>query len=264
MYPWIFPNLFGHAVEFYDLFIILGVTLMVLYIMKRLDNHKDYTREQSNRLLILIISSLLFALFFSWVLDGVFHSIKEGELSFGTVTFLGGLIGGIGFFLPMYHHFFKNENSDLRTLMNIILTGVVLAHAFGRVGCFFAGCCFGIPTDSFIGVEFPHGHAHTLYPGESVFPTQLFEAGFLFILFFLLNGLEMFKNKQIEIYLIAYGTWRFLIEFIRGDDRGEFVSWFETEYNVYPTPAQFLSFLMVLTGLYLYYRWNIKKKNNEG
>lgn len=263
MYPWLLPDLFNHLVPLYELFIIIGAFLMLIYIMKRLDNHKDYSRVQTNRLLVILIASLLFALFFSWLLDGVFHSIQEGELSFGTITFIGGLIGGVGLFLPLYHYFFNNENSDLRTLMNIILTGVVLAHAFGRIGCFFAGCCFGIPTDSFLGVEFPHGHAHSLYPGTEVFPTQLFEAAFLFILFFLLNGLEFFKNKQIEIYLIAYGLWRFLIEFIRGDDRGELFTWFETEYNVFPTPSQFFSFIMLVAGIYLYYRWNVKSNNNE-
>jgi len=105
-----------------------------------------------------------------------------------------------------------------------------------------------------LGVIFPHGHAHDLYPGSAVFPTQLFEAGFLFILFFILNQVKLFKNKEVEAYLIGYGIWRILIEFIRGDDRGVLLPLFSTEYNVFPTPSQLMSFFMVLLGVYFVYR----------
>jgi phosphatidylglycerol:prolipoprotein diacylglycerol transferase len=263
MYPWLFPELFGYTVPLYDVSIIVGVFLMLLYVMKRFETRDGYSHKQVNVLLILIIVSLFFALFTSWVFDGIFHTIQEGEVSFGSITFIGGLMGGIGLFILLYHFFFRYDNRDLRKIMNTIITGVVLAHAFGRIGCFFAGCCFGIPTESFLGVVFPHGHASDMYPNLAVYPTQLFESAFLFALFFVLQHVSLFKNKEIEVYLIAYSVWRFMIEFIRGDDRGQLFSWFETEYNVYPTPSQFLSVLMLVAGIYLYIRWNRKKQTDE-
>lgn len=262
MYPWLLPDVFGHTIPLYDVFILIGIFFMMLFVSKKLDL-QGYTVKQVNRLLILIVVSLLFALFSSWLFDGVFHSIQEGEIVFGSITFIGGLIGGIGIFLVLYTYFFKYENRNLKSIMGTIITGVVLAHAFGRIGCFFAGCCFGIPTDSFLGVVFPHGHAASRYPDLHVHPTQLYEAAFLFVFFVLLNRIKWFKNKEIEMYLIGYGTWRFLIEFIRGDDRGAFITLYVTEYNVFPTPSQFLSLIMIICGTYLYYRWNKKMKNNE-
>jgi phosphatidylglycerol:prolipoprotein diacylglycerol transferase len=146
-------------------------------------------------------------------------------------------------------------------IMNTIIVGVVLAHAFGRVGCYFAGCCFGIPTESFLGVIFPFGHASHVYPNTPVFPTQLFEAFFLIVLFVILNKVKKFKGFEIEVYVIGYGVWRILIEFIRGDDRGSLFTLFTTEYNVFPTPSQFLSLLMILFGVYLLYRKAQKTKS---
>jgi phosphatidylglycerol---prolipoprotein diacylglyceryl transferase len=254
MYPFLLPEIFGYTIPMYDLLIFIGIFLMFLYVSRRFEKQDGYSRKQTNRILILIAASLVFALLFSFLLDGIFHSIREGELEFGSINFLGALIGGFIAFLVLMKYFYKDNNKDLKKIANTVITGVVLAHAFGRIGCFFAGCCFGIPTESMLGVLFPHGHAHDLYPGQEVYPTQLFEAGFLFILFILLNKVKSFKNKEVEVYLLGYGIWRILIEFIRGDDRGVFLSLYVTEYNVFPTPSQFMSLLMILLGLYLVYR----------
>lgn len=254
MYPFLLPEIFGYAIPMYDLLIFIGLFLMFLYISQRFEKQDGYSKKQTNRILILIAASLVFALVFSFLLDGIFHSIREGELEFGSINFLGALIGGFIAFLLLMKYFYKDDNKDMKKIANTVITGVVLAHAFGRIGCFFAGCCFGIPTESFLGVVFPSGHSHELYPGESVFPTQLFEAGFLFILFILLNKVKSFKHNEVETYLIGYGIWRIMIEFIRGDNRGVFLRLITTEYNVFPTPSQFMSFLMIILGGYLVYK----------
>ena len=260
MYPFLFPELFNYTVPMYDLLIIIGVFLMLIYVAYRFEKNDGFTRQQTNRILILLVISLLFALLFSFLLDGVFHSIQEGELSFGSINFLGGLIGGFASFLVLMKYFYKDDNKDMKKIANTVITGVVLAHAFGRIGCFCAGCCFGIPTESFLGVVFPHGHAHDLYPGASVYPTQLFEAAFLFILFFVLNQVKFFRHKEVEAYLVGYGIWRILIEFIRGDDRGVLLPLFSTQYNVFPTPSQLMSFFMILLGIYLVIQHRNKAK----
>jgi len=260
MYPYLLPDVFGYTIVMYDMMIVIGVIAMLIYVINRFEKHGDFTRTQTNRLVILIVISLLFALLSSYLVDGIFHSIQEGELTFGSITFIGGLVGGITAFLILLKYFYKEKNKDIKKIMNIIIVGVVLAHAFGRIGCFFAGCCFGIPTDSFLGVVFPHGHASDVYPNTAIFPTQLFEALYLFILFVVLDRVKKFKGFEIEVYVIAYGTWRFLIEFIRGDDRGSLFTLFTTEYNVFPTPSQFLSVLMILFGVYLLYKRSHKTK----
>ncbi len=260
MYPYLFPEIFNYSIPMYDLLIMTGVSLMLVYVIRRFERRDGFTRQQTNRLLILIVISLLIALLFSFILDGIFHSIQEGELAFGSINFLGALIGGFASFLILMKYFYKDDNKDMRKIANTVITGVVLAHAVGRIGCFCAGCCFGVPTESFLGIVFPYGHSHIVYPGESVFPTQLFEAGFLFILFIVLHKVKSFRNKEVEVYLVGYGIWRILIEFIRGDDRGVLLPLFSTEYNVFPTPSQLISFVMIILGIYLVYQHRNKLK----
>ncbi len=251
MYPYLLPDVFGYNVPMYDVLIMIGIFAMLVYTARRFEKNDGYTRKQTNRILLLIVASLLFALLTSYLFDGLFHTIAEGEPTFGSVTFIGGLIGGLVAFVILMKYFYKEENKDMRKILNTVITGVVLAHAFGRIGCFAAGCCFGIPTDSFLGVVFPQGHAAEAFPGIAIFPTQLFESAFLFILFFLLNKVKSFKYIELEVYLVAYGTWRFLVEFIRGDDRGTLFGFITTQYNVFPTPSQYLSLLMIIFGVYL-------------
>ena len=129
---------------------------------------------------------------------------------------------------------------------------ILIAHAFGRVGCFFAGCCYGKETDSFLGVKFPN------LPNP-VHPTQLYEAAFLFLLFaicFILLMKKDFKHN-LTVYLIAYGIFRFFIEYLRADDRGEFIPGI--------SPSQFWSILMVVIGVGLIFlmRWLFQKRDAE-
>jgi phosphatidylglycerol:prolipoprotein diacylglycerol transferase len=79
-----------------------------------------------------------------------------------------------------------------------------------------------------------------------VHPTQLYEAAFLFVLFALFSYLLLKKKYKynMPLYLILYGIFRFLVEFIRGDDRGNIIGIF--------SPSQFWSVLMIIGGVVLY------------
>ncbi len=170
----------------------------------------------------------------------------------GGITFIGGLIGGIATFLVLYFIFRKKYKTRLVDIISFIPCCILIAHAFGRVGCFFAGCCYGKPTDSFLGIRFP-GMSHKVHP------TQLYEAIFLFALFaicFLLVWKKDFKHN-LSLYLIAYGIFRFCIEFLRDDNRGSFIGSI--------SPSQFWSILMVFAGVGVYFllEWAYKKRAIE-
>ena len=158
----------------------------------------------------------------------------------GGITFLGGLIGGAAFFLIVYFILRPRLDTRLADTLSIFPCMITVGHAFGRVGCFFAGCCYGKPTDSFLGVQFPHLRT-------PVHPTQLYEAAFLFILFAVLSVL-LLKWKfryNMSIYLVAYGVFRFCNEFLRGDDRGEFI------FGI--SPSQFWSLCMIVLGIAIFF-----------
>lgn len=170
----------------------------------------------------------------------------------GGITFIGGLIGGIVSFLVGYAIFRKRYRARVTDIIPIAPCCILVAHAFGRIGCFFAGCCYGKPTDSFLGVHFPG------VPGK-VHPTQLYEAIFLFILFglcYLLYWKKNFKHN-LSLYLIVYGIFRFLIEFLRDDDRGQFL------FGL--TPSQFWSIAMIVGGVAVYFlfKWLFPIREKE-
>ena len=177
------------------------------------------------------------------VFQGLYDYIENPENGFSLdsgITFIGGLIGGVATFLIIYAIFRKKLKGRLVDSLSIIPCCILIGHGFGRVGCFFAGCCYGLPTDSVFGVLFP-GHT------TPVHPTQLYEAAFLFLMFGICSFLLLkygFKHNM-SLYLVTYGIFRFLIEFVRNDDRGELVAGI--------SPSQFWSILMIVAGIGLFF-----------
>jgi phosphatidylglycerol:prolipoprotein diacylglycerol transferase len=185
------------------------------------------------------IASIVVGFGFAALFQSVYDYIENPEAGFrfsGSITFIGGLIGGVICFLVVYFFFRKKYTTKLYEVLSIIPCSIIIAHAFGRVGCFFAGCCYGKETDSFLGVKFPR------LPSP-VHPTQLYEAVFLFVLFAVCTYLLLKWNfrHNFSVYLISYGIFRFSIEYLRGDDRGELIG------NV--SPSQFWSLLMIVIGV---------------
>jgi phosphatidylglycerol---prolipoprotein diacylglyceryl transferase len=117
---------------------------------------------------------------------------------------------------------------------------IALGHAIGRIGCFLNGCCYGRPTESVFGMQFP-------FSPVKLYPTQLFSAAGLFIIFlvlFFMQKRRAFKGQIISLYLIVYGVFRFFIEFLRGDLEPIF-------HNISLTQAISLAF--ILTGILSFY-----------
>jgi phosphatidylglycerol:prolipoprotein diacylglycerol transferase len=247
MYPYFWPDLFGYNLPMYDLMITIGILFLMIFVARQFDLRDGYERKYSNRILVFLAISLGVALGTSYLFDGLFHTLAEGEPTFGSITFIGGLIGGLASFVLLLKYAIKVNGKQLLKILNTVIVGVVLAHAFGRIGCYLAGCCYGIPSESLFGVDFHSGESI----GE-VLPTNLYEALFLFGLFGAFNLIRSLRNREFSVYLMAYGTFRFLIEFIRGDDRGSLFGFIHTTYNTYPTPSQYLSLLMIGIGVYIY------------
>jgi len=210
-----------------------------------------YTKEKTNKQIIIFGISLLITYFFAYFFDALFHYFENGTFS-GGITYIAGFFGGIISFILFTFHLLKEERKNIYKILNLIIPGVVLAHAIGRIGCFSVGCCYGKPTNSIFGVYFPVG-TNPYIDGirEKVHPTQLYEAFFLVFLFFGLRS-RFAKNRELPLYLILYGVFRFILEiFFRGDDRGKI-------FGV--APSVILSIFMFLGGIILLL---IRKKNGE-
>jgi phosphatidylglycerol:prolipoprotein diacylglycerol transferase len=145
-----------------------------------------------------------------------YSSDKETMLYslFGGYVFYGGLIGGIIMGM-VYGKIFKINPIKL---VDIYAPLIPLIHGFGRVGCFFAGCCYGAPSEKY-GVYFDALGGAPL--GVKLFPIQLVEAGINFIVFAVLLIFaikKIFKLGGITgAYLSIYAVERFILEFFRYD-----------------------------------------------
>ncbi|MBI2173645.1 MAG: prolipoprotein diacylglyceryl transferase, partial [Candidatus Omnitrophica bacterium] len=154
----------------------------------------------------------------------------------GGLVWYGGFIGGwISAWL--YTRF---SRLDFWRVLDQFIPFAALGHAIGRIGCFLNGCCRGLPSTAWCAVTFP-GSA------QPVLPTQLFEALGLLVIYGFLRGLQtkgiLEKRGQLfGIYLVSYGTLRFLIEFLRGDQS---VAWLGL------TLQQLISIGLFVIGLFL-------------
>ncbi len=159
------------------------------------------------------------------------------RLATGGAVFYGGLIGGIlgGYF---YTHIYRLHAIQF---FDIAVPCLALAQAFGRIGCFFNGCCYGIPYEGIGAVYYPVG----AYPpsGIGLFPAQLSESVFLFILTLVLITVLWKSNVPgltTGVYLLASGLFRFINEFFRADPRGA-IGFLST--------SQFISLLVIGLGI---------------
>lgn len=148
--------------------------------------------------------------------------------------FYGGLILALVVFFVWCA---KRKESPL-ALGDHLAVVLPLGHAFGRIGCFFYGCCYGKMSDCALGVAFPrfspawHEQLNAglvKYSASSslpVLPTQLFEAGALLLFSAVLYFIHSRWSSRARgfttgVYLAGYAVLRFSLEYLRGDPRAE-------------------------------------------
>lgn len=244
-----YPNLFGINNFSYTLCIIIGIILafvIACLYFKKQNLHKNAVID----LLICGCFSIALGFIFAILFENLYEIIALREKYKWTfkMTFFGGLFGGVVGFLSTYFMLKKKSyiNFELIDVLKIAPVSILVAHGFGRIGCFFAGCCYGIKTDSWIGINFPNI--------GKVIPTQLIEAIILFVLF-IITAILAFKTDfkyNVLIYALCYGTARFIIEFYRGDERGVLFAL---------SPSQIWSLILIMSAVPIYLL--MKKAEND-
>jgi phosphatidylglycerol:prolipoprotein diacylglycerol transferase len=170
-----------------------------------------------------------------------FQALRQDFSTGGS--FFGAVAASLLFAVLYSRAFFTKE---YRRLWDIAVIGIALGHAVGRLGCFAAGCCFGIPTSLPWGVSF-HSLGRDPHPWANVplHPVQLYEASLVFanfVILILFRHKRRFPGEVFCFYLINYGLIRFFLEFLRHHGPGEMVwtgglSWY-----------QIFSLLLIMAG----------------
>ena len=226
MYPELF-RIGNFPITTYGIFLALGM-LLALFVASRLAARDGLPRERIYDLgLWTLIGGLLGSKLLMYLVDPTVNVWSLDFLRSGGVYY-GGFLGGFFalFFLIRFYQlpFWK--------VADAFAPGVALGQAFGRQGCFAAGCCWGKATTLPWGVHFTElGHEYTgvpIYGADGsdlhLHPTQLYESFTMFAVFallFYLHRKKKFDGQVLVAYAIIYGLFRFLIEFIRDDPRGD-------------------------------------------
>ena len=216
-----FVNILGREIPLYGIFFFLGIGVAAALAAILRKNAGLDMFDIAGSGVYIMIGAMIGAklLFIAVTLPQIIEmNIPFTALIKGGFVFYGGLLGGAGGLL-VYVRQFKMQLSPFADLYTTVLP---LGHALGRVGCFFAGCCYGIPWE--------HGHIYTSTVGTTplgvpLLPVQLIESATLLVLFGVQLTLYLYKRRAWRntlFYFIAYPTVRFILEFFRGDtERGK-------------------------------------------
>ncbi|MFZ5364178.1 MAG: prolipoprotein diacylglyceryl transferase [Patescibacteria group bacterium] len=166
------------------------------------------------------------------------------KLWHGGMSIYGGFIGAV-FACIIY---LKKNKLDFWQYADAVIFGLPFGLFIGRLGCFCIHDHLGAKTNFFLGVNFPDGARHDLGLYDSLLGI------FIFLLFLFLHRRERFSGFYVSIFAICYGAVRFLFDFLRATD----ILGADPRYFSF-TLAQYLSAILFITGVYLFFKLRVKK-----
>lgn len=254
-----FVDIFGLTVPTYGLLGVLGFLLGLLQIILRAPRF-GLSRDDAVYVYVfaavggmagakLVYIFTVLPELASLIRAGVSLSALLGYLSGGFV-FFGGVLGAV----PASYLSARAYRVRLRDLMPVLVPCIAIIGCLGRVGCFCAGCCWGVESCSPLAVVFPEGSLGAP-AGVRLLPVQLFEAAVQLALFFLLLWFTSERRRAryaAELYLLCYCPARFVLEFFSGDTERGFLLGLST--------SQWLAILVFFAvSLYIFICKRLKK-----
>lgn len=225
MYPRLF-ELGPITVYTYGVLLAAAYLLGLQLAMKRgLARGLDQARVMDLGIYI-IISALVGAKLLLFITD--FGSFMADPRSLLDLARSGGVFyGGLILAVTVALLYIRRIGLPLWTTCDVFAPGIALGHVVGRLGCLFAGCCYGKATSVPWAITFtnPFAAANVGTPlNVPLHPTQLYEAGAEGAILLLLLATERrggrYPGRTFWLYILLYAVSRFTIEFYRGDPRG--------------------------------------------
>lgn len=229
----------------YGLMIAIGVLAAYAAATKRAKKYSLNAELIFDLALWCLVGGMLGAKILYWIT--IFPEILSDPVSLlkdfsnGFVVY-GGILGGIlGGYL-----FCRRKKLNFLQYFDLVMPSVALAQGFGRIGCFLAGCCYGIETDGWFHIVF---HDSPMAPNNvPLLPTQLISSALDFAHFFVLAWFASRKKTDGQVaglYLILYSIGRFILEYFRGDLIRGSVGTLST--------SQFISIFILAAGLAIFF-----------
>lgn len=255
MHPYLFDWVIaGHHLKPPTYGVLLAVAFSAAYFegLRRAMKLDEDPRHCENIFLIIVLASVVGARMFHVLFEDLGYYLEHPReivaIWNGGYTLYGALLSSVaaGWWYTRW------KKIDFLQYADIAGPCIALGIGIGRIGCFFAGCCWGSPTDLPWAVTFTHPEAFTTVHGKPVHPTQLYEAGLSFLLYAYLAWRfrrRAYKGQIFFHFFVGYAIIRFFVEFFRGDEYRGFVFGGALSYSQFISLAV-LPFAIIAIFLY--------------
>ncbi len=253
-----FPDLFSigpFTLHTYGLFVATGF-LVGLMVTIKMGKAEGITPQQTMDIGFLMILAAIIGSRIMYVLMNISYYIERPVDIFkiwqGGLVFSGGIICVV---LTVIWYTRKHHLSFWK-IVDLWAPAMAIGQGIGRIGCFMAGCCYGKPTGSKLGVVFTN--PHSLAPSNiPLHPTQLYSSASGFIIFFILFLLYPRRTFDGQVFLwllVLHSTARLFVERFRGDDRGVLLG---SGMSITQLVTLFILIAAIIT-LIIFKRWQTK------
>ncbi|QPJ65632.1 MAG: prolipoprotein diacylglyceryl transferase [Candidatus Nitrohelix vancouverensis] len=205
----------------YGLLVASGFFAAIMYASRQAKREGMNPQEIVDLCFYIMIASLLGARLLYVLVEFSYFSqnpLEAFKFWKGGLVFYGGLIGGTIVAIV----YMKRCGMDLWKVADVLAPAIAIGQGIGRWGCFFAGCCYGRPSDVPWAITF--SNAKSLAPlNIALHPTQIYlslNAIAIFLILVWLQKRKHFDGQILWTYGILYAVGRFVIEYFRNDDRG--------------------------------------------
>lgn len=225
MYPELLHlgNLTLHA---YGFFIAVGAYLGFTFVSREAKRDLGVEPQKTSTLFFIIVAAAFVGGKFLFYLEdpghyfgtpaNMFKNIGNGFVFFGSLLFV----------IPVVAWYFRKHKIPTWPMLDLLGITACIVHAFGRIGCFMAGCCHGIPTDSWVGVTFTDPNCSADPLNTPLHPTQLYEVlsiSAIGLFLWWLKKRKRFDGQVFLVYLVLYSIARSIIEIYRGDEERGYI-----------------------------------------
>ncbi len=246
-------TIFGQEVSTYFLMIMIGYGAGLFVVLHQSKINSMLKTDALVAYILAGFGALIGGKLF-FVIQGISTFIELNQttglsfLDFFTnagLVYYGGFIGAV-LMVMLFSLLFKIR---FWTVIDTLIPALPLAQAFGRVGCFLAGCCYGVPHEH--GVLFP-------FSDTPLLPTQLYETAcvtVLFVIMMVYGKQPRRPGKLLGMYMIGYGIIRFVLEFFRGDEIRGFAGGLSV--------SQWISIAVLAAGVILFFFYKPATKKTQ-
>lgn len=209
----------------YGFLILVGVVFGYIYALKNL-NRLGLSSEDVSSLFLWCFASVFVGGRLFFYLESPYVYINEPSKLFDGLSSGFVFYGSFLLTVPVLIWWFRSKNIMVWEGFDVLGVSGAFVHAFGKIGCFMAGCCYGLPSGKHFGIVFTNKQCSAEPLNTPLYPTQLWDSA---IIFFAIALMLWFKRKKwfsgqlFLTYGMLYALGRFFTEGYRGDAERGFI-----------------------------------------